>query len=85
MAVAALNTRNCQPAKDATHDDQPPHASMLTRRLARTRAGWRGRRLRANPRVVKRKMSNYHVKHREHRSPPKPTKHPDDTVTILAA
>jgi hypothetical protein len=29
-------------------------------------------------------MSNYHVKRREHRSPPKPTKH-DDTVTILAA
>ena len=30
MAVAALNTRDCQPAKDATHEDQP-HASILTR------------------------------------------------------
>ena len=29
MAVAALNTRDCQPAKDATHEDQP-HASILT-------------------------------------------------------
>ncbi len=30
VAVAAHNTRDCQPAKDATHEDQP-HASMLTR------------------------------------------------------
>src|SRR3954468_9444172 len=29
VAVAALNTRDCQPAKDATHEDQP-HASILT-------------------------------------------------------
>jgi len=43
------------------------------------------RRLRANPRVVKRKMSNYAVKRAEHRNPPKPTKHPDEATTILAA
>ena len=43
------------------------------------------RRLRANPRVVKRKMSNYNVKRPEHRNPPKPTKHPDTAATILAA
>ena len=30
------------------------------------------RRLRTNPRVVKRKMSNYNVKRPEHRNPPKP-------------
>jgi hypothetical protein len=42
------------------------------------------RRLRANPRVVKRKMSNYAVKRAAHRNPPKPTGRPDD-ITILAA
>lgn len=31
------------------------------------------RRLRANPRVVKRKMSKYHVKRAEHRDWPQPT------------
>jgi len=31
------------------------------------------RRLRANPRVVKRKMSNYRVKRAEHRDWPQPT------------
>lgn len=43
------------------------------------------RRLRSNPRVVKRKMSNYAVKRPEHRNPPKPTKRPEDATTILAA
>ncbi len=43
------------------------------------------RRLCANPRVVKRKMSSYHVKRVEHRNPPKPTKHPHEATTILAA
>ena len=43
------------------------------------------RRLRANARVVKRKMSKFPVKHAEHRNPPKPTKHPQDATTILAA
>ena len=28
--LAALNTAIVQPAKDATHEDQPPHASILT-------------------------------------------------------
>ena len=32
------------------------------------------RRLRANPRVVKRKMSNYGVKRPEHRNWPRPTR-----------
>jgi metal-sulfur cluster biosynthetic enzyme len=30
VAVAALNIRDCQPATDTTHEDQP-HASILTR------------------------------------------------------
>ena len=41
----------------------------------------RPRRARTNPRVVKRKMSNYHVKHAEHRNPTKPER----AITILAA
>jgi hypothetical protein len=43
------------------------------------------RRPRANPRVVKRKMSNYPVKRPQHRNPPKPTGHPEQATTILAA
>jgi len=43
------------------------------------------RRLRANPRVVKRKMSNYAVKRAEHRDPRKPTRRPKDAITLLAA
>ncbi|MGH3261353.1 MAG: hypothetical protein ACRDNS_05085 [Trebonia sp.] len=39
------------------------------------------RRLRSNPRVVKRKMSKYNVKRHEHSNQPKPSK----TITILAA
>jgi hypothetical protein len=30
-------------------------------------------------------MSKYAVKRAKHRNPPKPTKHPDDATTILAA
>ena len=43
------------------------------------------RRLRTNPSVIKRKMSNWGVKRPEHRNPPKPTKPPSDAITILAA
>lgn len=43
------------------------------------------RRLRANPRVVKRKMSNYGVKRAEHRSWPQPAKSPSDAVVVLGA
>jgi len=39
------------------------------------------RRLRANPRVVKRKMSNYGAKRAHHRNWPQPTKPPDVTIT----
>ncbi|MGB0096967.1 MAG: hypothetical protein WBP81_31050 [Solirubrobacteraceae bacterium] len=42
------------------------------------------RRLRTNPRVIKRKMSNWGVKRPEHRNPPRPTKPPSDAITILA-
>ena len=43
------------------------------------------RRLRVNPRVIKRKMSNWPVKRPEHRHPPNPTKRPEDAITVLAA
>lgn len=42
------------------------------------------RRLRANPRVVKRKMSNFAVKRSCHRNWPKPTLAPEDAVVVLA-
>ena len=41
------------------------------------------RRLRANPRVVKRKMSNYGVKRAVHRAWPQPTKRADKAVKIV--
>jgi len=40
------------------------------------------RRRRRNPRVIKRKMSKWPVKHPEHSDPPKPA---EQTITILAA
>jgi hypothetical protein len=41
------------------------------------------RRLRANPRVVKRKMSNFGVKRARHHTWPQPTKPPAGAVRIL--
>ncbi len=41
------------------------------------------RRLRAAPRVVKRKMSNYAVKRAEHRTWPQPARRPEDAVVVL--
>ncbi|MET9535878.1 hypothetical protein ABZY02_35925, partial [Streptomyces sp. NPDC006649] len=38
------------------------------------------RRPRTNPRVVKRKMSNWHLKHTHHRNPPRP---PAVAVTLI--
>ena len=40
------------------------------------------RRKRSNPRVVKRKMSNFGVKRDEHRNRPQPTRDPADTLTV---
>jgi hypothetical protein len=45
----------------------------------------RQRRLRASPRVVKRKMSNYGVKRASHRDWSKPAKRPEDAVLILSS
>jgi hypothetical protein len=43
------------------------------------------RRLRAFPRAVKRKMSNYQLKRAKHRSWPQPTMPPLEAVSILPA
>jgi hypothetical protein len=43
------------------------------------------RRLRTNPRVVKRKMSNFLVKRAEHRSWPQPTRSPEHAIVVLSA
>jgi len=43
------------------------------------------RRARRNPRVIKRKMSNWPVKRPEHRHWPQPTKPAADAIDILAA
>lgn len=40
------------------------------------------RRLRTNPRVIKRKMSNWALKRGEHRNWPKPTKPPTAAIAI---
>jgi len=40
------------------------------------------RRRRSNPRVVKRKMSAYHVKRPEHRASPQPTKDAQDAIVL---
>ncbi len=43
------------------------------------------RRLRSNPRVVRRKMSNFQVKHPEHRSWPQPTRPIAQAIRVLGA
>jgi hypothetical protein len=58
------------------------HEQALTEILAQ-RLG--PRRLRTNPRVIKRKMSNWPVKRPDHRNWPRPTKPANDAITIIAA
>jgi hypothetical protein len=43
------------------------------------------RRPRSNPRVIKRKMSNWKLKRAEHRSPGRPGQRPAGTITIIPA
>jgi hypothetical protein len=49
----------------------------LTLRLCRARG--------TNPRVIKRKMSSWHLKRNEHRYRPQPEAPPNDSITIAAA
>jgi hypothetical protein len=39
--------------------------------------------LRTNPRIVKRKMSNYKAKRPHHRAWPRPTKPPDEAIAVI--
>ena len=43
------------------------------------------RRPRGNPRVIKRKMSNWRLKRAEHRGPSQPGQRPAGTITIVPA
>ncbi|MHB1886200.1 MAG: hypothetical protein ACYCVV_14565 [Acidimicrobiales bacterium] len=45
----------------------------------------RHRRLRVNPRVIKRKMSKWPKKRAEHANPPRPAAPPRDTILIVGA
>jgi len=76
-AAAPARSRDFPPLTIAT-----AHEHAITEILANTLGP---RRLRSNPRVIKRKMSSWPVKRPEHHNPPKPTKPPDDAITILAA
>jgi hypothetical protein len=63
----------------------PVHHDRLWQRLLRdiARQPLPPRRLRTNPRVVKRKMSNFKLKRPEHRSPPQPTQPFSAVVVVL--
>jgi hypothetical protein len=76
---AARRTARTQPGFPPPNDQQRAHqqaiAEILTQPLP-------DRRLRSNPHVIKRKISNWAVKRAEHRNPAKPA---DKVITILAA
>ena len=82
---AASGPPAAQPARSR---DFPPltinsaHEYAITEILAERLPS---RRLRTNPRVIKRKMSNWPVKRPEHRNPAKPTKRAEDAISILIA
>lgn len=62
----------------------PEHMSLLYERLLVDIAAKRlpERRLRSNPRVVKRKMSNFKLKRAEHQRPPKPERSFRDAIVV---
>ena len=60
-------------------------ARALTRALAEIQRHLLTRRPRSNPRVIKRKMSNWKLKRAGHRSPRQPSQQPTGTITIVAA
>ena len=60
-------------------------ARALTQALAEIQRHLLTRRLRSNPRVIKRKMSNWKLKRAGHRSPRQPSQQPTGTITIVAA
>jgi hypothetical protein len=60
-------------------------AAAVAHTIAELRQFLVNRRQRANPRVVKRKMSNFGVKRAKHRAWPQPTIPVDQAVTIVGA
>jgi hypothetical protein len=63
----------------------PPErlARAIAQAITEIRRHLVNRRRRANPRVVKRKMSNFGVKRAKHRAWPQPTKPADQAVVIV--
>ena len=60
-------------------------ARALSRALAEIQRHLLTRRPRHNPRVIKRKMSNWKLKRAQHRAAPQPSQRPTATITIVAA
>ena len=60
----------------------PPPTGKRSTRSSPSRSP---RRQRTNPRVIKRKMSDWGAKRAAHRNGPQPTKPPDQAITVLAA
>ena len=60
-------------------------ARTLNRALAEIQRHLLTRRPRSNPRVIKRKMSNWKLKRAEHRGPKQPSPRAAGAITIAAA
>lgn len=69
-----------RPSRPPLPPDRP--AIAFTRGIRELLQRLNKRRLRTNPRVVKRKMSNYAHKRAEHRHWPKPTKPPREALAV---
>jgi hypothetical protein len=74
-------------ARSPTRRPFPPErlARALHRTIAEIRRLLIKRRQRANPRVIKRKMSNFGVKRAAHRAWPQPTRPVIDAIVIMDA
>ena len=79
---AARRSTRSHPGFSPPHSLAAAHEQAISEIIAEP---LRQRRPRANPRVIKRKMSNWGVKRPEHRNWPQPTKPPGDAITIPAA
>jgi hypothetical protein len=76
IGVASSSARRPFPPDQLAHAVRLAIGEILAERLP-------VRRLRAFPRVVKRKMSNYHLKRAHHRTWPQPTRAHHDAVVLL--
>ncbi len=72
----------------ASHPGCAPHVLDVSQRQAAAEILFEPlgrRRLRSNPRVVKRKMSNFPLKRPDHRNYPRPTRTPEEPVVIFGS